>query len=79
MAFAREVLEEAVFLTHRFVPRDRLPRKAINLLNQIGSLKTDTAVVTPRDVIDVFCANQHIPRFLIDPSVKLDLVDAELR
>ena len=79
VAFAREVLEEAVFLTHRFVPRDRLPRKAINLLNQIGSLKTDTAVVTPRDVIDVFCANQHIPRFLIDPSVKLDLVDAERR
>jgi ATP-dependent Clp protease ATP-binding subunit ClpC len=75
--FHGEVLEEAVFLTHRFLPRDRLPRKAITLLDQVGSLKTDQSNVSPKDVLDVFCAYHQFPRFLIDPAIKLDLAETE--
>lgn len=77
MNFTTEVLEEAVFLSHRFLTRDKLPRKAILLLNQISSLKTDEKIISIHDVIDRFCVNHQIPRFLIDPSVKLDLAETE--
>jgi hypothetical protein len=63
LVFGPEVLEEAVFLSHRFLTRDKLPRKAILLLNQIGSLQTDNTTISIKDVIDRFCMNHQIPRF----------------
>ncbi|MBN2439885.1 MAG: ATP-dependent Clp protease ATP-binding subunit, partial [Spirochaetales bacterium] len=77
LLFGPDVLEEAVFLSHRFLTRDKLPRKAILLLNQIGSFKTDTLPISIKDVIDRFCVNHQIPRFLIDPAIKLDLTETE--
>ena len=41
MNFSLDALEEALYLSHRFLARDRLPRKALDLLTHAGSLAED--------------------------------------
>lgn len=75
--FARNALEEALYLTHRFLARERLPRKAIDLLLQTGSFGPETRVIDADQVLDRFSAQHRIPRFLVDPAVTLDLNQVE--
>jgi MoxR-like ATPase len=70
--FEPEALAEALSLTHRFLSRDRLPRKALDLLAQVASLGGG-ARVGPAAVIDRFCRRDRVPRILVDPDAILDL------
>ncbi len=76
-AFAPEALAEAVYLTHRFLARTRLPRKAIDLLRATAASAAGT--VGPDAVIDRFCRVHHTPRWLVDPGARLDLDALEER
>ncbi|MCP4592957.1 MAG: ATP-dependent Clp protease ATP-binding subunit [bacterium] len=72
-AFTDDALEEAMTLTHRFLARSRLPRKAIDLLRHTASRCAKEPVVEAADVIERFCAMHQTPRALVDPSIPLDL------
>lgn len=67
-------IEQALALSHRFLARTRLPRKAIDLLRQ-AARHGEGNVVTSARVIDRFCAFHRTPRVLADPAVPLDLDD----
>jgi MoxR-like ATPase len=69
--FSAAALEEAVYLSHRFLARTRLPRKAIDLL-RATSTGSDT-LVDADAVIERFCRVHHTPRWLVDPGVAIDL------
>jgi len=77
--FSPDSLEEALYLSHRFLARDRLPRKALDLLSQAGSLAEDGRPVTGADVIDRLCSYHRVPNLLIDPSLPLELQELETR
>lgn len=74
--FTEGALAEGLHLAHRFLSRSRHPRKTIDLLGQAASV-ADVDTVTETEVIDRFCANHHVPRFLVDPKVPLNLADIE--
>lgn len=67
-------IEQALTLSHRFLARTRLPRKAIDLLRQ-AARQGESPVVTSARVIDRFCAFHRTPRVLADPAMPLDLED----
>ncbi len=71
-----EAAEQALYLTHRFLARMRLPRKALDLLEQTRKLNPNSDL-TPRHVVDRFCRSHHVPRQLIDPSQPLLLAEVE--
>ena len=70
--FSDAALDEALHLSHRFLARNRQPRKALDLLVQVASL-TPQRAIEGRDVIERFSTVHHVPRELIDPAVPLDL------
>lgn len=76
VAFTPEALEESLQLTHRFLPRTRLPRKVLELLAQVQAL-APLGAVGPDQVIERFCRAQRVPRFLVDPAMPLDLPATE--
>lgn len=79
MNFSPDALEEALYLSHRFLARDRLPRKALDLLTHTGSLAKDGRTITGTNVIERFCSHHRVPNLLIDPALPLELQDLEAR
>ena len=79
MNFSLDALEEALYLSHRFLARDRLPRKALDLLTHAGSLAEDGRTITGTNVIERFCSHHRVPNLLIDPALPLELQDLEDR
>jgi ATP-dependent Clp protease ATP-binding subunit ClpC len=77
--FSPDSLEEALYLSHRFLARDRLPRKALDLLSHAGSLAKDGRIITGAHVIERFCSHHRVPNLLIDPALTLELQDLEAR
>jgi ATP-dependent Clp protease ATP-binding subunit ClpA len=77
--FTTEALDEALYLTHRFLVRNRHPRKTLDLLQQAGRVGRGGEAVRPADVIDHFSRQYRVPRLLVDPSVSVDLDDVERR
>lgn len=72
--FTEEALSEALYLSHRFLARARLPRKALEMLGQAAIGKRQ---VTDADVIARFSHAHRVPRWLVDPAVPLKLTDLE--
>ena len=79
LIYAPESLEEALYLSHRFLARDRLPRKALDLLSHAGSLAEDGCTITGANVIERFCSHHRVPNLLIDPALPLELQNLESR
>jgi ATP-dependent Clp protease ATP-binding subunit ClpC len=77
--FADAALDEALHLSHRFLARNRLPRKALDLLVQVASLSDGLQTIDGLDVIDRFSTVHHVPRALIDPAEALDLATLRKR
>jgi ATP-dependent Clp protease ATP-binding subunit ClpC len=50
--FKPAALEEALYLAHRFLVRDRHPRKTLDLLGHIGARR---GAVLPTEILDRFC------------------------
>ncbi len=75
--FTEGAVDEALYLTHRFLARDRLPRKAIDLLRQTACTAGDK--VDGPAAIERFSAHHSVPRFLVDPEIPLDLDEVEER
>ncbi|MEM7244401.1 MAG: AAA family ATPase [Acidobacteriota bacterium] len=74
--YTPEALERALQLTHRFLTRTRLPRKALELLSQsAGAAPGDD--IGEAEVITRFCERHRVPRRLVDPRVRLSLSDLE--
>lgn len=71
--FDAAALDMAVELAHRFVSRDRMPRKAINLIRQVQSLSPAGRDIGAADVMRRFCELYHVPRMVVDPAIQLDL------
>ncbi len=69
-------LQHALYLSHRFLSRSRMPRKALDLIEQVAATCNHDQVGVV-DVINRFCDNHRVPRDLVDPDIALDL--AELR
>ena len=75
--YTPEALEHALHLTHRFLARSRLPRKALDLLGQLAPVAAQRRPVTGADVIERFCRHHRTPRVLVDPAEPLDLGELE--
>ncbi|NOX59443.1 MAG: ATP-dependent Clp protease ATP-binding subunit [Planctomycetes bacterium] len=73
--FAESGIQEAIALTHRFLGRDRMPRKAIDLLEQTDAHAPRKETIESAQVIDRFCAMHRTPRVLVDPMIPLDMSD----
>jgi ATP-dependent Clp protease ATP-binding subunit ClpC len=71
--FTPEALSHALYLSHRFLSRSRMPRKAIDLVEQVAATAGHAATVDVADVIARFCQSHRVPRPLVDPSVPMDL------
>ncbi len=71
--YGSDALEQALMLAHRFLPRSRLPHKALALLAQSATHAPTGGVVRAGAVIDRFCTAHRVPRVLVDPSLPLDL------
>jgi ATP-dependent Clp protease ATP-binding subunit ClpA len=67
------VLSEVLQLTHRFLPRTRQPRKTLDLLNQVNSVVPQGELLSLHHVLERFQQVYHVPRFLIDSEIPLDL------
>ncbi len=65
--------QEAIALTHRFLGRDLMPRKAIDLLTSTAANTSKGVTIESSHVIDRFCATHRTPRMLVDPKIPLDL------
>jgi len=76
---AEEALEEALHLAHRFLPRSRFPRKALDLLGAVVSLAPAGSTVLRADVVDRFARAHRVPRLLLDPAVPVDLGEVRRR
>jgi MoxR-like ATPase len=76
--FETDALTEALHLTHRFLPRTRLPRKVLDLLGQVAAL-AGGGPVTADHVLDRFCRSHKVPRVLVDPALPLDLSEVDRR
>jgi ATP-dependent Clp protease ATP-binding subunit ClpC len=77
--FTEAALDEALHLSHRFLARNRLPRKALDLLVQVASLSDGHQTIDGIDVIQRFSTVHHVPRALIDPAEALDLASVKKR
>jgi ATP-dependent Clp protease ATP-binding subunit ClpA len=71
--FADNAAHESIALTHRFLGRDRMPRKAIDLLENTAANVPKKVTIESSHVIDRFCATHRTPRVLVDPRIPLDL------
>jgi ATP-dependent Clp protease ATP-binding subunit ClpA len=71
--------EEALQLSHRFLARSRLPRKAILPLEQLVARARPGTAVGPADVAALLCGQYGLPPLLVDPTVPLDLAALEAR
>jgi ATP-dependent Clp protease ATP-binding subunit ClpC len=71
--FTPEALSHALYLSHRFLSRSRMPRKAIDLVEQVAATAGRSPTVDVAEVIARFCQSHRVPRALVDPSVPLDL------
>jgi ATP-dependent Clp protease ATP-binding subunit ClpA len=76
--FTDAALDEALHLSHRFLARNRLPRKALDLLVQVAGVNSQKTI-DGRDVIERFSTVHHVPRALIDPTEPLDLASVTKR
>lgn len=65
-------LQHALYLSHRFLSRSRMPRKALDLIEQVAAT-CNHKTVGVADVINRFCDNHRVPRDLVDPEIALDL------
>lgn len=75
--YEARALEEAVYLTHRFLARSQLPRKALELLR--ASAGAAGGVVDAAAVIERFASVHRTPRWLIDPHAPMSLDALEER
>src|SRR5437016_3147552 len=71
--FTPEAQDEALHLSHRFLARTRLPRKALDLLVQVAGVRGERNTIERSDVIERFSKVHHVPRELVDPVEPLDL------
>tara|TARA_R110002111_G_scaffold262504_1_gene338860 strand:- start:15183 stop:17045 length:1863 start_codon:yes stop_codon:yes gene_type:complete len=71
--FTESAQEEALLLTHRFLSRLNMPRKVLDLLNQVKVVRDAENTVTETDVITRFHQVHKVPLSLIDPDLPLDL------
>ncbi|MCH9655877.1 MAG: AAA family ATPase [Planctomycetes bacterium] len=71
--FSESAQEEALLLTHRFLSRLLMPRKVLDLLNQVKVVRSDEKTVSETDVITRFHQVHKVPLSLIDPDLPLDL------
>ncbi|WP_428267964.1 AAA family ATPase [Haliangium sp.] len=71
--FSPEALSHALYLSHRFLSRSRMPRKAIDLVEQVAATAGRGSEVEVADVLARFCQSHRVPRELVDPGVPLDL------
>ncbi len=72
-----DAVEAALHLSHRFLVRSHLPRKAMAPLEQLAAVATgegSTASqdVGEREVVALFCRQYGLPRVLVDPREPLD-------
>ncbi|MCA9018955.1 MAG: ATP-dependent Clp protease ATP-binding subunit, partial [Planctomycetaceae bacterium] len=72
--FTEAAQEEALLLSHRFLSRLMMPRKVLDLLNQVKIFRDSEETVDERDVITRFHEVHKVPLFLIDPELPLDLL-----
>ncbi len=72
--FSSAAVEQAVALSHRFLSRSAMPRKAIDLLRYASADVEAGGVVTPQAVVKRLSSQYRIPRVLVDSTAKLDLV-----
>lgn len=77
--FLPEALDEALHLSHRFLSRSRLPRKAVDLLTNVASVTPAGTTVSADEVVERFAVLHRVPRVLVDPKVPLDLSAVEAR
>ncbi|MGH9391864.1 MAG: AAA family ATPase, partial [Vicinamibacteria bacterium] len=79
--FNEAALDQALMLTHRFLARNRLPRKAFDFLMPVLRLHEKRGTVVEADVIERFSVSHRVPRQLVDPEIPLDLsgLEAEFR
>jgi ATP-dependent Clp protease ATP-binding subunit ClpC len=79
-SFDESALSEAVYLTHRFLARSRLPRKAMDLLRDTQA-STSATTIDCSEVIARFCMVHHTPRWLVDPhqTLALDALEERIR
>ncbi len=71
--FSESAQEEALLLTHRFLSRLLMPRKVLDLLNQVKVVRSDEERVSETDVITRFHQVHKVPLSLIDPDQPIDL------
>ncbi|MCZ6698292.1 MAG: AAA family ATPase [Planctomycetota bacterium] len=71
--FTTVAIEQALLLSHRFLARGRLPRTAIEILDESSTLVSSRTIVSEKHVFDRFCAMHGTPRMLVDPAVPLEL------
>lgn len=76
-SFTPDAQKEAIYLTHRFLSRQHMPRKALDLLSTVGALKRRGDSIRDVDVLERFCSVQRVPRWLVDPAVPFDLAEME--
>ncbi len=56
---------------HRFLARDQLPRKVIDLL--CGVTDGSGGAIDPSRVVETFCRRHKVPRSLVDTEITIDL------
>ncbi len=74
ISFEDTALEHALYLSHRFLSRSRMPRKALDLIEQVAATARHKEV-RACEVISRFCDSHRVPRGLVDPDIRLDLGD----
>ena len=55
--YSTGAIEQALLLSHRFLARDRLPRKAVDLLDESAMMVGDDSRITEKQVLDRFFSN----------------------
>jgi len=65
--FSEGALEEALYLSQRFLPRQHQPRKALELLAGTALSARAKSTLEAEDVIDRFCQGHGAPPWALDP------------
>jgi ATP-dependent Clp protease ATP-binding subunit ClpA len=74
---ADDALETALELSHRFLSRSHMPRKAVDVLQQVQATVRAGETMTASSVVEYFESTFHVPRLLIDPECPFDPVATE--
>lgn len=77
--FSEGAVQEALYLSQRFLSRLRQPRKTLELLDRTARGMDPAARVEGSDVVDRFCQDHRSPRWLLDSSLSVDLAEVEAR